>query len=101
MKQLQNSGYDKKYREEILKAAMNGIKKQREADKTGKTPFYRPRGYKKMERSLNKKARKSNWFKKDGSKSYIMVAAMPGSKLKKKIERKLKALNLPEKNKNC
>ena len=47
--------------------------------------------------SVKKKEKKAKWFTKDGSKSYVMVPAMPGSKLKKKIEERLKALNLPEK----
>ena len=97
MKQLQNSGYSQEYRVQILKSAFNVFQKQKEADKNGETPLYRPRGYKKTERNDQKKAKKSNWFTKDGSKSFVMVPAMPGSKLKKKIEKRLEAIKLPEK----
>jgi hypothetical protein len=97
MKLLQNSNYNKEYRVEILKSALKAVKMQRETDLKGETPFYRPRGYQKSERQLKKKMKKSKWFTKDGSKSFIMVPAMPGSKLKKKIEKRLNALNLPEK----
>ena len=42
MKKLQNSGYDEKFRREVLIAGKNGYKKQLEADKKGERPLYRP-----------------------------------------------------------
>ena len=89
MKELQNSNYPEQYRLEVLKSAINGFSKQKEADKNGERPLYRNRGYEKKERLLNKKLKKSNWYSKDGSKSYVMVPSTPGSKLKKMIETKL------------
>ena len=59
MKQLQNSGYDKDYRIEILKSAFSGFEKQKAADRNGQTPLYRPRGYKKIERDLKKKEKRA------------------------------------------
>ena len=55
MKRLQNSGYDATYRLDTLKSGLNGFKKQQEADERGETQMYRPKGYKKMERLLEKK----------------------------------------------
>ena len=52
MKKLQNSGYDSAYRKEVLISALKGVEKQKEADKRGETPMYRPKGYRKMERLL-------------------------------------------------
>ena len=43
MKKLQNSGYDSKYRLEVLKSAEKGLQKQKEAELKGETPMYRPR----------------------------------------------------------
>ena len=97
MKQLQNSNYNEKYRREILKSAINGFNKQKEADRKGETPLYRSRGYKKIERMQQKKSKADNWYTKDGSKNYIMVPSTPGSKLKKMIQKKLNNLELPEK----
>ena len=97
MKKLQNSGYPEQYRREILISALNGFEKQKEADRNGLTPLYRPKGYMTKERAAEKKAKEKSWYKQDGSHGYLMVPATPGSKLKKMIETKLKAMNLSEK----
>ena len=47
MKKLQNSGYDEKFRREVLQAGTMGFEKQKVASETGGRPLYRPRGYKK------------------------------------------------------
>ena len=96
MKQLQNSGYDQKYRKEILESAQNGIKKQKEADQRGEKPMYRPKGYRKLERVNEKKDKKKNWFKKGGKQSYFIIPATPNSQLKKMIQGRLKALKVGE-----
>ena len=75
MKQLQNSGYDKEYRAQILTAATKGFEKQKIADAQGVRPLYRPKGYMKKERLEEKKAKISEWYRNDGSQSYIMVLA--------------------------
>ena len=59
--------------------------------------MYRPRGYKKAERLLNKRAKKASWVKKGSYESYIMIPTTPGSELKTNIERKLKTLGLNDK----
>ena len=87
MKSLQNLGYKKEYRTEILKSAFNGHKKtQKEAEERHETPMYRPKGYWKMERILEKKAKKKTWFKKGDCDSYIMIPATPNSELKKEVD---------------
>ena len=97
MKKLQNSGYDQKYRKEILASGKNGFQKQKKADKDGKTPLYRPKGYQRQERATKKKASKRTFFRLGGYDSYIMVPATKDSKLKKTIDEKLKRLNLTKK----
>ena len=94
MKKLQNSGYDKQYRKEILASGKNGFLKPKKADIEGKTPLYRSKGYKKQEREKKKKTSKRTWFKAGGFESYIMVPSTKDSKLKRTIEEKLKGLNL-------
>jgi len=56
--------------------------------------MYRPKGYRRMERIMEKKAKKKSWFKKGGCDSYIMIPATPNSQLKRMIEERLKALKL-------
>ena len=97
MKKLQNSGYDAKYRKEILISAENGFRKQQEADTRGETPLYRPRGYNKVERYQEKKLKKKTWFRKGDNTSFIMIPITPHSKLKKKIEDRLRVLKTKEK----
>ena len=58
MKELQNSGYEEQFRREVLRSGKNGFKKQLEADKSGETPLYRPRSYRREERLLEKKNKK-------------------------------------------
>ena len=57
MKQLQNSGYDKEYRKQILIAATKGFEKQKNADKQGIRTLYRPKGYNKIEQKEDKAGR--------------------------------------------
>ena len=54
MKRLQNSGYSSDYRKEILSSALKAFKKQKEADRKGEKPLYRPKGYRKIEMLLEK-----------------------------------------------
>ena len=97
MKELQNSGYDEQFRRDVLRSGKNGFRKQVEADKSGTTPLYRPRSYKKEERLLEKKNKKRTWFRKGGNQSFIMIPATPHSKLKRKIEERLKAMKTKQK----
>ena len=64
MKKMQNSGFSEEFRRDCLHSGLNGFEKQKEADRRGETPLYRPRGYQKSLRVKNKKEKKSSWFKK-------------------------------------
>ena len=97
MKAMQNSGRPPNVRKAVLLSALNGFQKQKEADARGETPLYRPRGYKRMERYSEKKMKKKSWFSKGNYTSYIMIPVTPHSKLKKKIEHRLKAIKTKEK----
>ena len=50
-----------------------------------------------MERYSDKKMKKKTWFSKGNYTSYIMIPVTPHSKLKKKIEDRLKAIKTKEK----
>ena len=48
MQNLKNSGYSETFRREILNAGLNGYNKILEADKLGKKPLYRAKGWQKV-----------------------------------------------------
>ena len=90
MKRLQYSGYNKRFRCEVLKSAINAYKTIRDKDKSGTQPLYRTRSWKKEEREKEKKKKKTGWFRKGGKKSVIFVPTTQGSKLKKLYENTIK-----------
>ena len=67
MVKLKNSGYNAKFRKEILDSATNAFEKMLEDDKVGIKPMYRNKNWKKEERRVEKEQRKLNWYK-NGSK---------------------------------
>ena len=58
MQQLKNSGYDEKFRAEILKSGISGYNKILAADKAGERPIYRPKEWQAADRRLVKKKKK-------------------------------------------
>ena len=90
MKRLQYSGYNKRFRCEVLKSAIHAYKTIRDKDKNGIQPLYRTRSWKKEEREKEKKKKKTGWFRKGGYRSVIFVPTTPGSKLKKLYEDTIK-----------
>ena len=78
MKKLQTSGYDQKFRLEILKSILKGWKTILQKAETGQKPLHRSREFEK--RLQEKSNKKLNRFKgKDGKtfKSVMMVPATP------------------------
>ena len=78
------SGYSEKYRETIIRSALNAWENQIEQDRNGQRPLYRPREWRKEERTKKKELKKSGWFKKLGGKTNdfsLFCAASPGGKL--------------------
>ena len=54
MKKLQNSGYNRQYRKEILLAGKKAWAEMKRVDSTGEKPIYRTRGWKEEERRERK-----------------------------------------------
>ena len=54
MLKLKNSGYQKKFRKEVLDGIMKGFEKMKENDKMGIRPMYRSREWNQEERKLSK-----------------------------------------------
>ena len=63
MVKLKNSGYNAKYRKEILDSATKAFDKMLEEDRNNVKPLFRDRFWKKEERENSKKEKKFNWYK--------------------------------------
>ena len=61
MIKLKNSGYDKKFRIEIVNSTMNAFEKILEEDKNETKPLYRSRLWNHEERIKSKDLKKQNW----------------------------------------
>ena len=95
MKRVQYSGYNKQFRCEVLKSAINAYKKIKEKDRNGTQPMYRKRDWRKEEREKEKKKKRTGWFRKGGKRSVIFIPATPKSKLKKLYEDAIRKSELP------
>ena len=98
MVKLKNSGYNEKYRMEILDSATKAFDKRLEEDKCGTKPLFRDRSWKKEEREISKRNKKLNWYKSEGKteikyKSILFVPPTPGGKLVKQLKQREDELN--------
>ena len=87
MQLLKNSGYDEKFRAEILNSGLKGYNKIVEAERDRIKPMYRPKGWNTTARWLAKRRKKKNWLGPFW-KSAIFVPPTPGSELKKQMQAK-------------
>ena len=54
MQALKNSGYDEKFRGEILNSGIKGYNRILEADRTGERPMYRMKGWRSSARWMER-----------------------------------------------
>ena len=90
MKKIQYSGYNKRFRAEVVTSALNAYRIIQQKDKDGIQPMYRHKEWNKKEREENKKGKKLDWFKKKGEETVIFIPATPRSELKKQLEEEVK-----------
>ena len=64
MLRLQFSGYDEKFRIEVLESAAKAYKKIRLKVDRGERPLYRRKEWKQEERAKEKRRKKENWYNK-------------------------------------
>ena len=88
MQLLKNSGYDEKFRAEILNSGLKGFNKIVKAEQDGVRPVYRPKDWNETSRWLAKRRKKNNWLGPFW-KSAIFVPPTPGSELKKQMQAKV------------
>ena len=91
---MQFSGYDQRFRSEVVKSALQAHKKILSQDEKGEKPLYRPKEWNRIEREKNRRAKKGTWFKKGGYESVVFIPATPKSELKKKYENEIKKTDL-------
>ena len=89
MMHLQYSGYDKKFRYDVITTALAAYEKRKEEEEEGEVPMYRPKEWRKDERRKAKEAKRKNWYKKGGYKSVIFVPSTPNSELLKRMRQKV------------
>ena len=98
MTKLKNSGYNAKYRKEILDSATKAFEKMLEEDRNNVKPLFRDRLWKKEEREHSKKEKRLNWYKNEGGKkikykSILFVPPTPGGILVKQLKEREEELN--------
>ena len=103
MVKLKNSGYNEKFRLEILDSALKAFEKMLEEDKMGIKPLFRPRDWKKEERDAMKKDKKLNWYNNEKKtkmkyKSVLFVPSTPGGVLTKQLKKREAEINRFESN---
>ena len=89
MMRLQYSGYDQKFRTEVVKSALNAYKHILRLDACGEKPMYRTRTWRKIEIVREKRKKREGWYRKGGYDSVIFVPATPGSELKRRYEKEV------------
>ena len=94
MARLQYSGYDHKFRYDVISTALAAYKRVRDNDENGEIPLYRPKGWKSDERRNLKEEKKKNWYKKGGYESVIFIPATPNSELMKIMKKKVEDSDL-------
>ena len=97
MLRLKNSGYNRKFRKEILDSALNAFEKMVANDKNGIKPLYRSKTWNIEERMKAKLNRKQNWWNKESSKvqykSVLFVTPTPGGVLASQLRKREEELN--------
>ena len=94
MKKLQNSGYSREYRVEVLKSGRKAWSEMKKADSRGEKPIYRPRGWREGEREEKKRNKIDSWYKTGGYESMMFVPATPGAELRKEIQEEMDKLQM-------
>jgi hypothetical protein len=97
MLKLKKSGYNQKFRTEILDSGLKAFQKMIEDDKNGSKPMYRSRDWNADQRQILKSKKKINWWNSTNSKiqykSVLFVTPTPGGVLAKELRKREEELN--------
>ena len=97
MLKLKRSGYNQKFRKEILKSILKAYKIMVKEDKNGTKPLYRSRDWNSEERNIQKASRKLNWWNNARSKiqykTVLFVTPTPRGVVMKEVQQREEELN--------
>ncbi|PFX22394.1 hypothetical protein AWC38_SpisGene13073 [Stylophora pistillata] len=82
MLRLQYSGYDQKFRTEVVRSALKAYNRIIELNASGEQPLYGPREWKRLERDQERRGKRESGYRKGGFDTMTFVPATPGSLLK-------------------
>ena len=85
---MRASGYDQRYRFQVIKSGLSGYDKMLEEERRGGRPVNRPRSWDEDERLKKKELQKKRWFRKGGFYVPLFVPHTPGGELEKRIRLK-------------
>ena len=86
MARMQAGGYDKEFRFQVLKSAIDAFESKKEEERDGGTPLYRPREWRRSERRREREKKRKEWFRKGNKESVMFIPATPDSELRKKLQ---------------
>ena len=86
MKRMQYSGYNQKFRYEVLNSALHAFEEMKKKDESGEQPLYRSKHWRRKERRAAKEEKRKNWYKRGGYESVIFVPSTKESTLLKQLQ---------------
>ena len=86
MKCVQASGYNERFRYEVLKSAIHAHDKIRDDDRNGIKPMYIHKVWKQAERRQENKRKRKGWYTKGGYETMMFVHATPNFNLRNKLQ---------------
>ena len=97
MLKLKNSGYNQKFRTEVLDSSIKAFQRMVEEDKSGIKPLFRPREWNFEERQKSKNEKKRNWWNNENAQiqytSVLFVTPTPGGVLAKEVRTREAEIN--------
>ena len=96
MIKLKRSGYNRKFRVEVINSAITAFECMVEEDKKGIKPLFRDKDWKSEERRYKKQNSKRNWYRENENskfKTVLIVPPTPGSGLLKELKVREEQLN--------
>ena len=83
---MQYSGYSKKFRYEVVNAALKGYDEIHRKAECGERPLYRPYSWNREERDKAKTEKANTWYGRGGYESVIFVPSTPDSVLQQRYQ---------------
>ena len=96
MIKLKRSGYNRKFRLEVINSAITAFECMVEEDKKGIKPLFRDKDWKSEERRYKKQNSNRNWYRENENskfKTVLIVPPTPGSGLLKELKMREEQLN--------